>query len=255
MFYHTIDPVLVSLGPISIRYYGLVYILGFVLGYFLLQKLGEKSKLLTKDQASDIILYIAIGAIIGARLIYAIIYNFGYYSVNLIEIFYVWQGGLSFHGGFIGATIALYLYTKKKNLDILKIGDILVIPLAIGLALGRIANFINAELVGRVTSVSWCVYFPGEEECRHPSQIYASIKNMIIFTVLLTTYSLKKLPRGMLVSIFLIMYGSFRFIIEFFRAPDPQLGFIILGLSMGQILSIIVIGVGIWLYFFTVRRK
>tara|TARA_Y100000310_G_scaffold334155_1_gene413232 strand:- start:90 stop:869 length:780 start_codon:yes stop_codon:yes gene_type:complete len=239
MFYHNINPILLSLGPLQIRYYGIIYVLGFVIAYFLINYIIKKKGLdITKDDVTDLLFYLLIGVILGARLFYVIVYNPKYFLVNPLDIFAIWHGGLSFHGGFIGVVIAVLIFCKKKKISFLRLADIIVIPLSIALALGRIGNFLNGELYGRITNVPWAVKFKGAEGFRHPSQIYESLKNLFIFSVL-WTLNKKNLPKGYLFSTFILMYSSLRFFVEFVRMPDSQLGFIIFGLSMGQVLSVI----------------
>ncbi len=249
MFNHTIDPVLIRIGLLEIRYYGLVYVIGFILGYFLLRKLVKEKHLHIKDEdILDYILAIAIGAVAGGRLFYCLVYNLKYYLPRLWEIFFIWEGGMSFHGGLIGATIAVILFSKRKNLNMLQMADMTVIPLSIALSLGRVANFINGELVGKLTSVAWCFEFPRADGCRHPSQLYAAIKNLIIFGTLWSIRK-KKFKEGTLFGIFMIMYGTARIIVGFFREADLQLGWgYFLGLSLGQYLSLFMLAFGIiWL--------
>jgi len=250
MFIHNIDPVLLSIGPFQIRYYGLFFVLGFVIAYFLLVHLAKKKELsITKDDIADLLLYIIVGTILGARIFYVFVYNLPFYLSNPFEIIAIWNGGLSFHGGVIGAAIAGFYFTKKKKVDFYEIADIAVIPVALGLALGRLGNFTNGELYGRITDVPWSFKFPDAEGFRHPSQIYASFKNLLIFFTLWTIKD-KKLPKGFMFWLFVVMYSALRFTVEFFREPDPQLGFIIGWLTMGQILSIIMFVIGI---FFIIR--
>ncbi|MBS3131559.1 prolipoprotein diacylglyceryl transferase [Candidatus Woesearchaeota archaeon] len=237
MFTSSIDPVLLRLGPLEVRYYGMFWALGFVIAYFMLIKLSkEKGLKLSKDDISDYLLHILIGAILGARVFYILIYNLPFYAANPLDIFAVWHGGLSFHGGLVGAVIGGIIFTKRKRLHFYDMADITVIPLALGLALGRLGNFANGELYGRITNVPWAVKFRGAEGFRHPSQIYASLKNLLSFTVLWNIRKLK-LPRGFLFWAFVALYGFLRFIVEFYRAPDAQLGFYFGWLTMGQILS------------------
>src|SRR3989338_8804333 len=185
MFYHTIDPVLFRIGIFEVRYYGLIYALGFVIAYFFLVHLSKERKLpLTRDDISDYLFYMVMGVVLGARLAYVIFYNLPYYIDHTLEIFAVWKGGLSFHGGFIGAALACILYSKRKNIAFYDIADLTVIPLSLALMLGRIGNFLNGELVGRITSVPWAVKFQNYEGFRHPSQLYESLKNVVIFLVL-----------------------------------------------------------------------
>src|SRR3989344_5403704 len=237
MFIHNINPVLLRLGPFEIRYYGLIFVLGFVMAYFILNYLAKKKKLsLNKDDTADFLLYIIIGTVLGARTLYVVVYNLPFYLSNPFEIIAVWHGGLSFHGGLIGAAIAGFYFCKRKKIDFYEIADISVIPLALGLALGRLGNFINGELYGRITDVPWAVKFPDAEGFRHPSQIYESIKNLIIFFALWVIKD-KNLPKGFMFWLFVTMYGSFRFLIEFFREPDPQLGYFFNYFTMGQFLT------------------
>lgn len=246
MFIHNIDPVLLSIGPFQIRYYGLFFVLAFVMAYFLLVHLAKRKELsVTKDDIADLILYIIIGAVLGARIFYVFVYNLPFYLSNPFEIIAVWHGGLSFHGGIIGAVIAGIYFTKRKKIDFYELADIVVIPLALGLALGRLGNFINGELYGRIADVPWAVKFPDAEGFRHPSQIYASFKDWLIFFTLWVIKD-KNLPKGFMFWLFVVMYSTLRFIVGFFRAPDPQLGFILGPLTMGQILSIIMFFVGIF---------
>ena len=255
MFIHNIDPVLVSIGPFEIRYYGLFFVIGFVLGYFLLVYLAKRRELsLTKDDIADLLLYIIVGTVLGARIFYVIIYNLPFYLSNPFEIIAIWHGGLSFHGGLIGAAIAAFYFTKRKNIEFYEIADISVIPLALGLALGRLGNFTNGELYGRITNVPWSFKFPDAEGFRHPSQIYASLKNLLIFFTLWIIKD-KKLPKGFMFWLFVIMYSILRFVVEFFRQPDEQLGFIIGFLTMGQILSIVMFLVGIFFIYRIINKK
>ena len=244
MFIHNIDPVLLSLGPLQIRYYGLFWLIGFVMAYFLLIHLAKKKELsVTKDDIADLLLYIIVGTVLGARIFYILVYNLPFYLSNPFEMLAIWHGGLSFHGGLIGAVAAGFLYCRRKKISFYEIADMVVIPLALGLALGRIGNFINGELYGRITDVPWAVKFPDAEGFRHPSQIYASLKDLIIFFTLLAIKD-KKLPKGFMFWAFVVMYSALRFAVEFFRQPDEQLGFIMGFLSMGQVLSIVMFLIG-----------
>ncbi|MBI2100993.1 prolipoprotein diacylglyceryl transferase [Candidatus Woesearchaeota archaeon] len=244
MLYHNINPVLLELGPLQIRYYGLFYALGFIIAYFMISHLAKKKQLpITKDDAADFIVYAIIGVVLGARLAYVVFYNPVFYLQNPLEILAVWHGGLSFHGGLIGAIIAAFLFCKKKEIEFYDIADIAVVPVALALALGRIGNFINAELAGRITNAPWCIDYSKNKfvenlpsGCRHPSQIYESIKNFAIFSALWLIRG-KKLPKGFMFWAFVALYGLFRTIAEFFRTPDEQIGFIFNYFTMGQLLS------------------
>ncbi len=252
MFYNNINPILLRLGPFEIRYYGIIYALSFILAYFFISYLAKERELkLTKDDIWDLLLYLIIGTVLGARLFEIIVYNPSYYLQNPLQTLAIWKGGLSFHGGLVGAVTAALIYCRKKKVQFYDLADIVVIPLAFGLFMGRIANFINGELVGRITKVPWCVKFKHYEGCRHPSQLYESFKNLIIFSSLWFLKN-KKLKKGILFWSFILMYSTLRFLVEFFRAPDQQIGFI-LGLTMGQWLNIVMFAVGI--YFFIKINK
>ena len=253
MFYNNINPTFLKLGPFEIRYYGIIFVIGFIIAFFLIRYLAKKRELnLSKDDVWDLLFYIALGAVIGARLFEVIVYNFPYYLANPFEIIAVWHGGLSFHGGLIGALSAGWLFFRKKKIGFYELADIVVVPLAFGLFLGRIANYINGELVGRATSVPWCVKFRNYDGCRHPSQLYESAKNLFMFFVL---WNLKdrKIKKGTMFWGFVLMYSFLRFFIEFFREPDSQLGFIY-GLTMGQWLNVLMFIVG-GVFMWRVQKK
>jgi len=247
MFYHNINPVLFSILGLDIRYYGLFYVIGFIIVYFFMKYLAKERKLgLSKDEILDFLFYILIGGLIGARIGY-VISHFSNYSGNLVSAFYIWQGGLAFYGGLIGALLVALFFCKKKNINFYKIADIVVIPLALAMALVRIANFINGELYGRITDVWWAVKFKGVEGFRHPYQIYASIKNLFIFFVLFLMKG-KKHKDGFLFWLFVTLYGGLRFLVEFYR----EFSYYFFGLSFTQILSIIIFLIG--LYFVYKKR-
>lgn len=255
MFYHNINPVLLEIGPLQIRYYGLFWAIGFVIAYFLIYYLAKRKELpLTKDDVSDLLVYEIIGIVLGARLAYVLFYNLPFYTGNPLEIFALWHGGLSFHGGLFGAIFAGYLFCRKKKIDFYDLADIAVVPVALALALGRLGNFTNAELYGRITNVPWCIDYSKNQfadvpsGCRHPSQIYASIKNFIIFALLWSIKD-KKLPKGFMFWSFVALYGLFRTIIEFFRQPDEQIGFLFNYFTMGQLLSFPLFLIGAYMLF------
>ncbi len=217
-FIHDISPVLLSLGPLQIRYYGLVYMVGFLLVFYLLRRAARnKTLVLNEDELERFVLFLIAGVVVGARLFEVVIYNPGHYFSNPLEIFEVWKGGLSFHGGLAGVLFVTWLFSRKKGRpSFFTLTDMLVLPALAMLAFGRLANFINGELYGGVTDVAWGVRFHGAEGYRHPTQIYESFKNAFSFGILFFIHSFK--PRtGVLTSAFLIAYGSFRFVIEFFK--------------------------------------
>ncbi len=243
MYIHNLNPVFLSLGPLEIRYYGLVYFFGFLLAWMYFKKSNLGKKLFKKEQADDFILYVLISSIVSARIFYILFYNLNLYIANPIEILKFWHGGMSIHGGIVGGLLGIYLFAKKYNYNFLKLTDIVTLPLTLFLALGRIANFINGELYGRITSVKWAVKFPKVEGYRHPSQIYEALKNFFISFVLIYK-SKKPFKTGELTAIFLILYSMLRFFVEYVREPEHY----ILGLTMGQFLSIPTFIIGIWLY-------
>jgi len=243
MFTHSLNPILLNLGFLEIRWYGLLYALGFVITYLFLRAAIKQKKLpLKMDDIDSLLVYLIIGTILGARLFEILFYNLSYYLSNPLQIVAVWQGGLSFHGGLVGVFIALIIFAKKKKVDFWLLSDLVVLPAALALALGRIGNFINGELVGRVSSVPWAVKFQNADGFRHPSQLYESFKNLLIFVVLLFFRNKNHQP-GFLFALFLTFYGFLRFMVEFVREPEVLLGFI----TMGQLLSIPVFLIGVWL--------
>ena len=243
MFTHAIDPVFLHLGPLEIRWYGLIYALGFVLTYFLFKYLAKKRNIVLEEGDLDtFMMYLIVGVVVGARLFEIIFYNPAYYFAYPLKMFAIWQGGLSFHGGLVGAFFATFFFCRKRGFPFFVFADLLVIPAALALAFGRIGNFLNGELFGRVTSVPWAMKFQNAEGFRHPSQLYESFKNFIIFATLWFLKDSKHKP-GFLFALFLVLYGSLRFLVEFVRQPE----IIILSLTMGQWLSIPLIIVGVWL--------
>lgn len=241
-----IDPVLLHLGPLAIRWYGLMYLLGFVAAFFVIKKLAQRRHLpLNSDHISDLLFYIVLGVVLGGRFGYVFFYNFSYYIGHPAQIFAVWQGGMSFHGGLIGVIIAVIIYTRRHALQILPMADILAIAATIGLGLGRIGNFINGELWGRVTTVPWGMVFPSAGPLpRHPSQLYEAIlEGPVLFFLLLWIFN-RKGKHGSVFFSFLLLYGCGRFILEFFREPDQQLGLLWGGATMGQILCLVMIALG-----------
>ena len=244
VYIHNIDPVLLYLGPIEIRYYGLVYVLGFVFAYFIIKQLAKKKTIaLTEDELESLLLYLAVGLLLGARIFYFLFYNFALFIEEPFQIFKIWEGGMSFHGAFIGIVIAGLLFCRKYKKEFYNIADIVIVPAVLALGFGRIANFINGELYGRPTTLPWAVDF-GDDIPRHPSQLYEAAKNFVIFGVLWILKD-KNLRKGTLFWTFITLYGIFRFCIEFFREPDPQVGFVLFNtFTMGQVLTGIMAIVG-----------
>ena len=241
------DPVLVKLGPIEVRYYGLMYVLGFVLGTYILKRLCRSGFLKVDEKYVDnYVTWLIVGMVIGARTFFVFIYNWEYYSKHLMESFAVWQGGLSFHGAVVGMSVATYLFAKKHKLHFFEISDSMAIAGTPGLFLGRMGNFINGELYGRITdSPVGMVFKNGGPYPRHASQLYEGIfEGLVLFCILYFVHKRAKYY-GIISSLFIIGYGVFRYFIEFFREPDVQLGYYFGGTTtMGQILCFIMILIG-----------
>ena len=257
MFINNFDPVAIEIFSLSIRWYSLSYIFGILLGWFLCKKIFIKNTNFN-EKFDDYITYLIIGIIVGGRLGYIIFYNFNYYSNNFFDIFKIWEGGMSFHGGVIGIIISSVIFAKKNNEDSFLYMDLVALVAPIGIFFGRLANFINSELYGIPTEVSWSVIFVKVDELtRHPSQLYEAILEGIILFIILMYFRKKNYMKkpGLISALFLILYSLFRFAIEFFRVPDEQLGYLILNLSMGQIISIIFILLGIILFYFKNENK
>lgn len=247
-FTHNLDPVLFHLGDFQIRYYGLAWVFGFLLVYYILNKHKEKLNI-SKETLENYLLYLILGVIIGARIFHVIFSDLTYYLDNPLKIFFLWNGGLAFHGGLTGALLVNYYFVRKNNISWKKFGDILVIPIAFALALGRIANFVNGEVVGTVTDASWCVYFQGFDGCRHPSQIYESLANFSIFGILLFLNK-KERKEGFIFWMFILLMGLARFFISFVR-DDPRF----LWLTDGQYFGLIMIFVGAYTLFKSYSKR
>ncbi len=249
MFIINFDPVAIQVFSFEIRWYSLAYIVGILLGWILGKKIFISDEKI-KEKFDDFITYIIIGIILGGRLGYVIFYNLDYYLNNFFEIFKIWQGGMSFHGGVVGIVIASIWFAKKNNHNPFKYLDVVAIVAPIGIFFGRIANFINSELYGTVTSVPWAVKFIQIDDLyRHPSQLYEAIlEGLILFLILILIYLKKNYKIGMCSYTFLIFYGIFRIISEFFREPDVQLGYLFGSLTMGMLLSSFMILFGVILY-------
>lgn len=246
-----IDPVLLQIGPFAIRWYALAYITGLVLGWrMMVHFVRREQKGLTAQKVDDFLVWATLGVILGGRIGYVLFYKPDFYFANPTEIFMVWQGGMSFHGGFLGVVISAFLFCRKHKIETYLLADLLSVVAPIGLFFGRIANFINGELFGRVTDVPWAMIFPhGGNLPRHPSQLYeAALEGLLLFIILMVAKqsSFGSKP-GALTGIFLLGYAAARGFVELYRQPDDYLGFLIGGLTMGQLLSIPMILVGAYL--------
>ena len=249
MFINNFDPVAFQIFSLEIRWYSLSYIIGILIGWFLSKRIFISNNEL-RDKFDDYITYLILGIIIGGRLGYVFFYNFEYYMNNFSDIFKVWQGGMSFHGGLLGIIFVSILFAKKNNHDPFKYLDVVAIVAPIGIFFGRIANFINSELYGIETNLPWGVKFLKIDNLsRHPSQIYEAIFEGIILFFILLYFRKKGFMKspGMISGLFLIFYSIFRFSIEFLRVPDEQLGYLFFNLTMGQIMSFLFLLIGTFL--------
>ncbi|MGH8752360.1 MAG: prolipoprotein diacylglyceryl transferase [Burkholderiales bacterium] len=252
------DQVALHLGPLAIRWYGLMYLLGFALGMIL-----GRHRIKTQpnsgwsySELDDVLFYIVLGVILGGRLGYVLFYKFSDYLHEPLKIFYIWEGGMSFHGGFLGAIFAIWLFSRKHRKHWLAITDFIAPLVSLGLGAGRIGNFINGELWGRPTDVAWGMIFPGVDNVpRHPSQLYEFALEGILLFVILWLYSAKPRPLGAVSGLFLLCYGVFRFLVEFTREPDAFLGLLAFGLSMGQWLSLPMILAGVWMIYWSYCKR
>lgn len=247
MKFPAIDPVFLRIGPLEFRWYGLMYILGFLAAYFIIRSQAKRRGInLSTDTVSDIVFFIALGVVLGGRAGYILFYNLSWYLEHPLKVFAVWEGGMSFHGGLMGAAIAAFIVFRKNRLDFLQMADIVALTVPVGLGLGRMGNFINGELYGRVTTSSLGVLFPGGGPLpRHPSQLYEALLEGVVLFIILWGVSIPKTPKGTVLWSFIGGYGLFRFIVEFFREPDQQLGFLWGGATMGQLLSLPMLVLGV----------
>jgi len=252
------DPIALQLGPVAVHWYGLMYLVGFALVWLLGRwRINAGKTDLTLRDLEDLIFYCVLGVVVGGRLGYALFYKPSEYLANPIELLYVWQGGMSFHGGLLGVIIVLCLFAHKKGKPLLAIGDFLTPLIPLGLAAGRLGNFINGELWGRATTMPWGMVFPqsGDNLPRHPSQLYElGLEGLLLFVVL-WWFSNKPRPLGQVSAVFLIGYGALRFLVEYTREPDAFLGLLAGGLSMGQLLSLPMIAAGAVIFLWSARKS
>jgi len=254
-----IDPIAIEIGPLAIRWYALAYVAGIVLGWRYALRLADLApRFVTRVQIDDFIVWVTLGVVLGGRLGYVLFYKPGYYLSHPVEILHVWQGGMSFHGGMLGVVLATILFARRHRLPLLPFGDLICAAVPIGLFFGRIANFVNGELFGRVSDVSWAMVFPGGGPLpRHPSQLYqAALEGLVLFAILavLIHSPRHRAARGRVSGAFLLGYGIARWTGELFREPDAHLGFLLGGATMGQLLSLPMILAGIGLIILSTRR-
>ncbi len=269
LIYPNIDPIWFSIPlpftdlTLPIRWYSLAYIGGIIIGWwYLLKLIAQPGAPMARRHADDIVTWVTVGIILGGRVGYVLFYDFAKYfgpDGNVADIFFLWEGGMSFHGGAMGVSLALFLYTWKHKLNWLRVHDYLACPIPFGLFFGRIANFINGELWGRPTDVPWAMAFPtGGDILRHPSQLYeAGLEGIALFAVLWFLFwktDARRKP-GLLVGAFMLGYGVFRFVVEYFREPDAHLGTLSWGLTMGQTLSSLMIVAGLYFTLTASRRS
>ncbi|OCQ18917.1 prolipoprotein diacylglyceryl transferase [Pseudoalteromonas luteoviolacea] len=254
-----IDPIIFSIGPLSVRWYGLMYLIGFAFAMWWANKESEKPNSgWTKEQVSDLLFYGMLGVILGGRIGYVLFYNFNKFLADPITLFKVWEGGMSFHGGALGVITAIFVFAWRTNKSPLAVGDFVVPMVPVGLLAGRIGNFINGELWGRATDVPWAFIFPGADAGgvpRHPSQLYEAFFEGLVLFLILVWYRKQPRPAGSIAGLFLLGYGCFRFAIEYFREPDAHIGLYAGVISQGQILSLPMVIGGLGLMIWAYRRE
>ena len=265
MIVHNFDPVFIDLGLVQIRWYSIAYIVGIILGWIyaikIIKEMIKKNNftLIKPEVFDNLIIYLMVGIILGGRLGYVFFYNLEYYSKNFYEILKLWNGGMSFHGGLLGVIISTIIFSKIKRTNFLNFTDIIACVSPIGLFLGRIANFINGELFGKISTLPWAVIFPaGGSITRHPSQIYEAILEGIVLFILINFIALKKqllLKTGYVSGLFLILYSILRIFAEHFREPDKHLGYFFNYLSMGTLLSFVTFLAGCLIIFFIKKNE
>ena len=244
------DPIAFSIGPLAVRWYGLMYLVGFAGGFWLgTRRIAQNLAPVSRAQFDDLLFLAVLGVILGGRLGYVLFYKPGYYAAHPLEVFAVWQGGMSFHGGLLGVIVAMVFVARRQGVDFLRLMDFIAPLCPLGIAAGRLGNFINGELYGRVTDVPWGMLFRhGGDAPRHPSQLYQFALEGLALFFLLWWFSSKPRARGQVSALFLVGYGVFRFIAEFGREPDAFLGLLALGFTMGQWLSLPMIAAGVALF-------
>lgn len=256
----SVSPIIFSVGPLAIRWYSMAYLAGIVIAWFLATKSVKKYQLpISKENLENAVFYATLGIILGGRLGYVLFYGSGEFWQNPLQILAIWQGGMSFHGGAVGAVLGLYYTSHLSHVKFLQITDLAALYAPIGIFLGRMANFVNDELWGRETDVAWAVRFPnGGYVPRHPSQVYEAItEGLLMFVILNAVWHFKWIRQrsGFTSALFVLFYATFRTWLENYRQPDAQLGFLYAGLTMGQLLSLPLFFLGFYLIYFSVRNK
>ena len=248
------DPIALSLGPVAIHWYGLMYLVGFMAGAGLgLYRASQPLSGWKKEDVWDLLFFVALGVVIGGRLGYVFFYNFAFYVNRPIELFYLWSGGMSFHGGLLGVIVSLWWFASRRRRSFLSVADFLAPLCALGLGAGRIGNFINGELWGKVTEVPWAVAVNGQ--LRHASQLYEALLECLVLFVILWTYSARPRPTMVVTGLFLLCYGVCRFLVEFVRLPDAHIGYLAFGwVTLGQVLTLPMILGGIAMMFLAYCR-
>ena len=247
IIYPNIDPIAFTLGPVEVRWYGLMYLVAFLSAWLIMTLQAKRlNQGWTSTHISDLVFYGALGVILGGRLGYILFYDFAAFIDNPIRLFHIWQGGMSFHGGLIGVIVALWLYGRSIDRSFFQVMDFIAPAVPIGLGAGRIGNFLNSELWGRVSDVPWAMVFPnGGPLPRHPSMLYEALLEGLVLFIILWIYAAKPRPTMAISGLFLILYGAFRSLVEFFREPDMHIGFIAFDwLTLGQLLSLPMIVIG-----------
>ncbi len=259
MWVHDINPIALDLGFLQIHWYGLMYLVGFAAAWWLgVQRARRAGSGWTEQQVSDLIFWGAVGVVLGGRAGYVLFYQFDYFLANPLWLFHVWEGGMSFHGGLVGVLVALWVFGRRQGKTFFEMGDFTAPLIPVGLGAGRVGNFIGGELWGRATELPWGVVFPraGDGVARHPSQLYEFALEGVLMFALLWWFSSRPRPRMAVSGLFLLLYGSFRSLIELVRQPDDQLGFLAFDwLTMGQLLSLPMIVAGGLLMLLAYRRK
>lgn len=258
LHYPQIDPIALQIGPVAVHWYGLMYLIGFALVWVLGRwRINHGETDLSLRDLEDIIFYSVLGVVVGGRLGYVLFYKPAEYLAHPLEVFYLWQGGMSFHGGLIGVITVLLIFAHKRNRTLLEIGDFVAPLIPLGLAAGRLGNFINGELWGRPTTLPWGMVFPQTADgiARHPSQLYEmGLEGFALFAVV-WVFARKPRPTGQISAVFLMGYGIFRFLVEFTREPDYYLGLLAGGLSMGQLLSLPMVLIGAIIFAWSARKS